>query len=769
MPREHRKRGKRKRNDIVHENNQEEALDEQEKTKDDLPSWIEAATPEDSPNIDAPFGFCDPDVKAYFRTVDKQLKEWQELGMENKNEEIDDPNLERRMFFAAALTEMQGKELQLATDPDTAVILERMIHSMDDLARRIFTSTLTGSIIGVAKHRFGSHVLETLFEAASLTIDRECRNIFPAAQSLPQFADQATMGDLISQICREVTDSAPSLLNEPFGSHVLQRLVILLVPSLSHLQSKQDLRSKRSAGYRAKVGPMKSIFDEEPAEDKRHVPLEYESMALGILKRIRDKMSANEVRALAADKVGCPSLRILISLESASNLSNQSNSLMDSVLMGMIDSYETSNDATIAESDYIGTLLRDATASHLFQTVIQLAPEPIFGLLWSIYFVGKLNRLAVHPVANFVVATAFGRLDDEQLRNAIVEMKGVVAKCFKQQRLGPVTALIQQSAALNIGPEEIVDVICNALEVEADGKGLILQILGANFETNPQNESRADTVSVQGVLLLQAILRLPSPHNEIIVKSFEDLPADTKLALSHNATSSRVVDAMIESPTLSRKSKRAVVLAYIGNYERLVDDRIGSRVGDRFWAYADPYLKEKIARSLIPHQQTLSASYYGKFFARKLQLTLLQRKPEEWKAMQSRETVGAQVVDSNSQVQKQHNVPVETKPNKDSTGTSKGVHTAGVEGQEMEGDEGGKEKKRQRKRKREEEGDEIDALFAGVKENRFGKVSAQSSATPIGASKTTVAEEKPKPKDLESVLNAIKAAPKNETTKRRKG
>lgn len=87
----------------------------------------------------------------------------------------------------------------------------------------------------------------------------------------------------------------------------------------------------------------------------------------------------------------------------------------------------------------------------------------------------------------------------------------------------------------------------------------------------------------------------------------------------------------------------------------------------------------------------------------------------------------------------------------------------------MEGDEGGKEKKRQRKRKREEEGDEIDALFAGVKENRFGKVSAQSSATPIGASKTTVAEEKPKPKDLESVLNAIKAAPKNETTKRRKG
>jgi hypothetical protein len=51
------------------------------------------------------------------------------------------------MFFAAALAEIQGKERQLATDPDCAVILERVIHSMDDLARRIFTNSLLGSYV----------------------------------------------------------------------------------------------------------------------------------------------------------------------------------------------------------------------------------------------------------------------------------------------------------------------------------------------------------------------------------------------------------------------------------------------------------------------------------------------------------------------------------------------------------------------------------------------------------------------------------------------
>jgi hypothetical protein len=41
------------------------------------------------------------------------------------------------LFFIAALTEMSNKERQLATDPDCSNILERMIYSMDDFARRV--------------------------------------------------------------------------------------------------------------------------------------------------------------------------------------------------------------------------------------------------------------------------------------------------------------------------------------------------------------------------------------------------------------------------------------------------------------------------------------------------------------------------------------------------------------------------------------------------------------------------------------------------------
>jgi nucleolar protein 9 len=53
--------------------------------------------------------------------------------------------LERRLFFVAALTEMQGKEKQLATDPDCSIILERMAYSMDDFVRRVLMDSMAGS------------------------------------------------------------------------------------------------------------------------------------------------------------------------------------------------------------------------------------------------------------------------------------------------------------------------------------------------------------------------------------------------------------------------------------------------------------------------------------------------------------------------------------------------------------------------------------------------------------------------------------------------
>lgn len=72
----------------------------------------------------------------------------------------------------------------------------------------------------------------------------------------------------------------------------------------------------------------------------------------------------------------------------------------------------------------------------------------------------------------------------------------------------------------------------------------------------------------------------------VFAQSMDDL-----VAIAHDVTSSRVLDLVVQSSTVPFKEKRKFVMHFIGHYHTLVDDRIGSRVGDNCWAFADPYLR----------------------------------------------------------------------------------------------------------------------------------------------------------------------------------
>jgi len=75
-------------------------------------------------------------------------------------------------------------------------------------------------------------------------------------------------------------------------------------------------------------------------------------------------------------------------------------------------------------------------------------------------------------------------------------------------------------------------------------------------------------------------------NNSINSLSIPDL-----IAMAHHPTSSRVFDTIFESSAVPSRAKNKFVLRFMGHFHELVDDRIGSRVGDRMWAGSDPYLK----------------------------------------------------------------------------------------------------------------------------------------------------------------------------------
>jgi nucleolar protein 9 len=94
MPREHRKRGQRKKKFKEGEESREIQETPNEGTNirwttQTQPSWIEDAPEAPAAlenNFEAPWGYVDPDVKAYFRTVAEQMLEWQATGKLQRDE-----------------------------------------------------------------------------------------------------------------------------------------------------------------------------------------------------------------------------------------------------------------------------------------------------------------------------------------------------------------------------------------------------------------------------------------------------------------------------------------------------------------------------------------------------------------------------------------------------------------------------------------------------------------------------------------------------------
>lgn len=101
----------------------------------------------------------------------------------------------------------------------------------------------------------------------------------------------------------------------PFASHVLRSLLLLLCPTvLPEDSARKSVRSKKSMSWKAKQGHMKSVFSNDKGKEtpafSGSVPSSFCDAANQFLRILKDGLDANEVRALAANKVASPVLQV---------------------------------------------------------------------------------------------------------------------------------------------------------------------------------------------------------------------------------------------------------------------------------------------------------------------------------------------------------------------------------------------------------------------------------------------------------------------------
>lgn len=87
--------------------------------------------------------------------------------------------LEQSTFIGNIYRALDNTELQLATDHECSIILEKLLRFSDDFQLRVFMDRLTGRFSDLFKHQYASHVCQSLLTVAADVVDREMKDEAP--------------------------------------------------------------------------------------------------------------------------------------------------------------------------------------------------------------------------------------------------------------------------------------------------------------------------------------------------------------------------------------------------------------------------------------------------------------------------------------------------------------------------------------------------------------------------------------------------------------
>lgn len=402
--------------------------------------------------------------------------------------------------------------------------------------------------------------------------------------------------------------------------------------------NSNDKTNANNAGYRA----------------QRATPPVFKQVLEKMTTTITSALGPNEFRVLATHQQANPVLQLLIIVQ-ATKLETPNYSLIAAIL----DIPNISN-PVMQRNDYVDTVLKHVVGSRLFEKIIEFAPHNISHALYTTYFRNQLFDLALHPVANYVVANLIAHVGKPQLLQLLLDeivpadgdaANGLLSKLIKRNKHGIIVELVKACYKHQLGHSQLFKTLLAAFgcNTETGRKSfmkcaLLMQTLdrvqqqqsapqAAAMHTERSNRfqnTQSTGPTVQGVLLLTNLLNFPIEYNRVIIESYFALPFEETFAWCLDDVASRFMEALFTSNEVGLKIKRKIMMTFVGHYTRLASNKNGGHIVDAIWKLADVDLKTKIVEDLEPSFSTLANDFYGKFIVRNVKLEMFKKSRQEW-------------------------------------------------------------------------------------------------------------------------------------------
>lgn len=542
-----------------------------------------------------------------------------------RSDRSQDPSI--KLLCQNVVTQIEDRILTAVTDPDVSRVIEKIIWAGDIRNALKLLQTLGRNWLNLSADQFASYVCQTLLCAIHCKLND--------ADDKLSDDEQVELCRMIGAICDEFSGKIANVLVNKYASHVVHALLCIL--SLNEAPGNLDcIRSERSKGFNTRKGldRYKSIFTagvENTTNKVQHLEVASRfSTLIGefskkILQGTRDKVGIF-IRDASATHI----FQRLLDVESMRD------ELMSEVI-GM--SNISADEATTAENisglkfnENFHSLIFHQAGSRFAEKLLAVASGGLFYLIYQNFFRNRLDQFVSDPVANFVVQRLLKCLKNSVQASVVIkELLPLTPKLIEHNKSGVLVQMFEVSKLYKVMQRELSQKFFSSFEHERPD--IVFQML--SLSTQQDYALHIRRFNTQASLILQSWLDFDKRESRTLISAVLNLSPEDTLHIIRSAIGSHFIEKFFLCVSLPTKARCKKILSLSTHYIDLVLDKYGSRVFEKLWLASDLSLKKVIARELLLKQDQLLENQYGRIIFRKLKIDTLIRGAEEWSDKQS--------------------------------------------------------------------------------------------------------------------------------------
>lgn len=486
-------------------------------------------------------------------------------------------------------TELDGYEYRLACSHDGSSLMEVFLLSATSFQLAVFFDRLTGKYESMAGHRYASHVLETIFEAAGKSLMAGNNGL---KDSSVEEQGLLPLDALVQRAYDELKSSVISAIHDSYGSHVWRSLLKLF------------------AG-------LPELFEKCTSD-----------LATSLLEM--DEGDGQGFRDLAFNQQTAPFLQQLLQVLVKHSDPSHFRTILTKMLHGF-DLEAAQSEVPPKSKTFWKRLMEDDIGSHTAQAIINLLNATQIQSLYSNLIRGHTVEFLEHARANYPLQQLVSVCKNVGQFNLILdEVSPFLPELVSRRRFGIIVKFAEWAVQHQAAHEQVLGSVFKVFHLEKTNEDRVLLFSAAlRLQVKGHMDSSA-SLNPQGCSLLCQFARFPESHAKSLVDGLLRLSEKEVLDLSRHAAGSRVIEAFLVGGAMSPKAMQRLGRHFKGHLAQIAMDKYGSHVVEKLWKLSPLAAKNTMMEELAESKEKLESSPHGRLVVRNCRLDQFIRKREDW-------------------------------------------------------------------------------------------------------------------------------------------